>query len=136
MKDTRDDLFRQAPEPLEKTGIKLSGGSVLLCALAAVCVTALCLLAAARSGASMRLSQAAADVSAGYYAACLEANRDIASARENGDIAGIDRYYDISDRQALHVSVMFQPDGRYDILEWQSVVNGAWEPDTGLDVAQ
>lgn len=128
--------FRSEPEPLQDSGIKLSGGSVLLCALAAVCVTALCLLAAARSGASMRLSQAAADVSEGYYSACLEANRDIANARENGDIAGLDRDYAISDKQALHVSVIFGPDGRYEISDWQAIVNSDWSPDTSLGVAQ
>lgn len=107
----------------------------MLCALAALCVTVLNLLAISRAEASMRLSQAAADETAGYYAACLDANSDIAKLRTEQADGAFEKTYRISGAQELIVRAGMSG-GNYTIYEWRSVPSGDWSPDPALDVAK
>ena len=112
-----------------------SGGAGLLCAMAAACMAALCLLALQASGSALELSRACAAETEGSYAACLEANRDLAGLRQDGG-GTLDRTYRISDAQELHVLAEAGADGSYEIIEWRPAPSGDWVPDDGLGVAE
>lgn len=115
-------------------GPRLSGGAILLCTLAALCVIVLNLLAISRVNASFRLAQAAAGETAGYYQACLEAERDLAAARETGDAVLFQKTYRISDVQVLTVEAEIFG-GDYTVRTWQAGANPYdWTPDQDLDV--
>lgn len=116
-------------------GTGFSGGAVILCALAALCVVVLNLMAATRAEASMRLARAAADETAGYYGACLEANRDIADLRASGKDWALEKTYRISDAQELTVRAGASG-GAVTVYEWRSVPSGTWSGDQRLDVAK
>ena len=115
-----------------------SGGAILLCAVSALCVTALCLMALSRASASQRMARRAADEAAGYYAACMAADADIAAERAAGHASAVpfEGDYAISDTQSLHVEAEIGPGKAYRILEWRAVPVSDWAPDTGLGVAQ
>lgn len=113
-----------------------SGGAGLLCAIAAVCMAALCVLALQAADSASKLSRACADECAGYYAACLEANRDLAGLRSAPGGGELDGAYKISDAQELQVRAAAYGGGSYEIYEWRSVPAGDWVPDDGLGVAQ
>lgn len=135
---SEQNFYRRGVTPQDDNpdGPRLSGGAILLCTLAALCVIVLNLLAISRVNASLRLAQAAADETIGYYQACLEANRDLAAARETGDAISFQKTYRISDAQALTVEADVS-DHDYQIKIWQAGVNlYDWTPDQELDVIQ
>ena len=127
--------MRREPAPLENGGGGVSGGAILLAALAALCVVSLSLLSLARLSASEALTRKALDEAAGYYNACLEANADIAAMRSAGLEKRYEGEYGISAAQDLHASVLIRGDGSYEILSWKAVPRGDWEPDGTLGVA-
>lgn len=135
---SEQNFYRQGATPRDESpgGLRLSGGAILLCTLAALCVIVLNLLAISRVNASFRLAQAAADETAGYYRACLEADRDIAAARETGDAVLFQKTYRISDVQVLTVEAEISGQD-YTIRTWKAGDNSHdWTPDQGLDVVK
>lgn len=135
MSGNMKSMFRREIKEPDPPAGGISGGAVILCALAALCIVTLDIMAAARVSGASRLTQASVQATEAYYAACLEANRDIADMRSAGTDVAVSRDYPISDTMSLHVRFRVSG-GSYEILEWRSVNTGAWEPDTGLDVAK
>lgn len=127
--------MRREPAPLENGGGGVSGGAVLLAALAALCVVSLSLLSLARLSASEALARKAMDEAAGYYDACLAADSDIAALRAAGRETAFEAEYGISAAQDLHVAVDIHEDGSYTVLSWKAVSRGDWAPDGALGVA-
>lgn len=132
---TRQDPFRRPPDgAIGKTG-GISGGAVLMCAAAALCVTALCLLSLARVQASSNLTEKAFAEASGYYDALLAANTDIADARLDGVEGTFRKTYPISDTQLLVVEAGITQDGRCSITECRAVPADTWSADSRLHVA-
>lgn len=135
---SEQNFYRHGVTPQDDNsgGPRLSGGAILLCTLAALCVIVLNLLAISRVNASFRLARTAADETIGYYQACLEANRDLAAARETGDTISFQKIYRISDAQVLTVEADVS-DHDHRIKTWQAGMNlYDWAPDQELDVIQ
>lgn len=136
MNDRQTNLFRRDIRIQESNTHGFApGGAIILCALAALCIVVLNLMAVVRVGASERLSAAAANETALYYQACLDANTAIANASHDGFSGVLDQTYRISDAQALHIEVSIE-NGAYEIREWKSVSTGDWDPDQTIDVAK
>lgn len=130
-------LCRNTAGSHTKNRLGVSGGAVILCALSALCVTALCLMALSKASSAAAISEQTAAEAAGYYAACLDADTDIADIRSRNMDGSLlfERDYMISDTQVLRVRVSIGPGVDYEILEWRAAPVSDWSPDTSLDVA-
>lgn len=129
------NVFRQNPAPYEKKGTApVSSGAVLLCSMAALCLVVLNLVALSTADGAKRLSDACVWNIENYYEACLEANKDIADARNDGFVGMYQNTYRITEAQSLRVAVAIFSDGTYEVMIWQQVRDGEWIPDLGLDV--
>lgn len=130
------------------------GGSSLLVVFAVLALTVFALLSLSTVQADVRLADASAQAVTGYYAADVKAQEILARLRNGETVEGVEMelakvdYIDrpgglvrscfyavpISDTQELQVEVILYGDGGYDILRWQAVPIGEWEPDDTLNV--
>ena len=129
------------------------GGSSLLVAFAVLALTVFALLSLSTVRADVRLADASAQAVTDYYAADCAAQKILARLRNGETVEGVELetakvdYIDrpaglvrtsryavpISDTQELQVEVILYG-GDYEILRWQAVPIGEWEPDDHLDV--
>lgn len=123
------------------------GGSSLLVAFAVLALTVFALLSLSTVRADVRLADASAQAVTDYYAADCAAQEVLARLRNGEMPVGVsDHSYDswhtgtrytyacpISDTQELQVEVILYGTD-YEILRWQAVPTGEWEPDDHLDV--
>lgn len=109
----------------------IGGGVLLLCCMSALCLAVLAMLAMSSARAHKAASDACLAETAGYYAACLEADRALASWRQAGGDGTFEERFHISDAQELHVLAI---DG--DIVTWAPVPSGGWEADEYIEVIQ
>ena len=79
-------MFRRDPGKYERASGMPPGGAALMCAMAALCLSGLSLLSLNTAAAAKRLSDACVRNVQGYYGACLEADREIASHRSEGTV--------------------------------------------------
>ena len=133
------------------------GGASLLVIFAVLALTVFALLSLSTVRADGRLSEASAQAVKDYYAADSKAQAVLAwlrtgEGKENLSLpedfamsTSISDYptrsetvhayvIPISDTQELQVEVALYADGSYDILRWQAVPIGEWEPDDTLNV--
>lgn len=122
------------------------GGSSLLVIFAVLCLTIFALLSMSTVQADKRLADAAAQTVIGYYEADTRAEEILARLRagetpEGVEFSGEDQLIasyscPISSTQTLQVRVAFPNglDGDYEILRWQSVFTGDWDPDDTINV--
>lgn len=123
------------------------GGSSLLVAFAVLALTVFALLSLSTVQADVRLADASAQAVTDYYAADCQAQEILARLR-NGEmpVRVSSHSYDswhtgtrytyavpISDTQELQVEVILYGTD-YEILRWQAVPIGEWEPDDHLNV--
>lgn len=123
------------------------GGSSLLVAFAVLALTVFALLSLSTVQADVRLADASALAVTDYYAADCQAQEILARLR-NGEmpVRVSSHSYDswhtgtrytyavpISDTQELQVEVILYGTD-YEILRWQAVPIGEWEPDDHLGV--
>lgn len=126
------------------------GGSSLLVIFAVLCLTIFALLSLSTVQADGRLSDAAAEAVAGYYAADAQAEAILAQLRGGTYPEGVDvttftagpgpttvRYAcPITDTQELQVEIAFRGGlgDDYEILRWQAVSTADWVADESLHV--
>ncbi|MBD5118181.1 MAG: hypothetical protein HDT37_03585 [Clostridiales bacterium] len=134
------------------------GGSSLLVAFAVLALTVFALLSLSTVRADVRLADASAQAVTDYYAADCQAQAVLAYLRTGETVPGafpedlviqitfteyvdrpgerVDAYaIPISDTQELQVEVVWHGAGYdYEILRWQAVPVGEWEPDDHLNV--
>ena len=133
------------------------GGASLLVVFGVLCLTVFALLSLSTVQANQRLSETSAQAVADYYAADCQAQTILACLRTGTDFpadlpedfhmsAAVSDYPDrpgdtvynyacaLSDVQELQVEVRVGADGAYEVLCWQVVPVGEWEPDEGLDI--
>lgn len=120
-----------AAEP-EKRGS--GGGLLLLCAACALCLSVLAMLAMSSARAHKAASDACLAETAGYYAACLEADTWLALYRNGGESGRFERSFVISDAQDLHVVADVLEDGTVTVVTWAPVPSGGWETDDIIEV--
>ena len=111
------------------------GGMGLMTVFAVLCLVSFGLLSFTTARSADRLGQKTAAVTDGYYRAEYEANCILAALRQgivtdsvvrDGDVYAYDCM--VSEYQALSVEVRVQ-DSDYEILSWQLVSVGSWEPE-------
>ena len=126
----------------EKRGLPLTGGSMLLTAVAVLCLVTFSLLALSTARAGRRLSIRSQEAVAAYYRADCRAEEILARLRagempegvteENGVFTYL---CPISQDRTLQVQVRM--DGsNYTVLQWQAVTSGSWQADDSLPVWQ
>lgn len=111
------------------------GGTLLLCAVCALCLAVLAMLAMASARAHKAASDACLAETAGYYGACLEADRSLAAWRMSGEGAVFEALFRISDAQDLQVRAERVPGG-VEIITWAPVPSGGWAADEYIEVIQ
>ncbi len=142
MPDKRQERF--SPPPV--------GGVSLLVVFAVLCLTVFALLALTTVQADNRLADSSARSVEAYYAADCQAQEILARLRagevpegvELRDWPGYGIYtasytVPISDTQELQVEVELTEEEahinwRYEVVRWQAVPAGQWEPDGSLDI--
>ena len=118
-----------------------TGGISLLVIFAVLCLTIFALLSLSTVQADARLAAASEQAVVDYYTADCKAQEILAQLRvgqrPEGVIAVGNEYYgysgDISDNRELRVEVRING-SEYEILRWQAVFTGDWEPDETLQV--
>jgi len=124
----------------ERVKLPAVGGSSLLVIFTVLCLTVFALLGLETVRANCRLTDAAADSVASYYAADAQAESIVALLR-TGEIPDyVLQDEDVctfactaGDTQALVVSVRIVGDD-YEILSWQSVPSAEWQAADSLNV--
>lgn len=116
------------------------GGSSLLVIFAVLCLTVFALLTLTAVQADGRLQQAEVQGVTNYYAAEGAAQQILARLREGIVPDGVTQQGSvfsymcpISENQSLAVTVRVEGQ-TYQVLRWQTVYAGSWQPDTGLPV--
>lgn len=112
------------------------GGLLLLCAVSALCLAVLAMLAMSSAASHKAVSDACLAETDGYYRACLEADRELARRRQDRETGLFHGTYGISGSQELLVEFEVFPDGSYEVHVWSPVPSGGWEEDTSLEVIQ
>lgn len=126
------------------------GGSSLLVAFAVLALTVFALLSLSTVQADVRLADASTQAMESYYAADCQAQEILARLRSGELPEGVtNHFYDydpwhtgvrytyacpISDTQELQAEVVIYSVSDYEILRWQAVPVGKWEPDDSLQV--
>ena len=125
-----------------RISIPAFGGSSLLVIFAVLCLTLFALLGLSSAQASERMSEAAAESVAAYYAADYDAERTLALLRQGTVAANVHRDGNIyswscpvSERQSLKLEVRLEAE-KYEILRWQLVSTTEWVADDSLNVWQ
>ena len=125
-----------------KISIPAFGGSSLLVIFAVLCLTLFALLGLSTAQASRRMTDAAAEAAAAFYAADLEGERMLARLRQGEVPENVyceDNIYSwvcpVSARQNLEIEVYVDGD-EYEILRWQLVSVTDWVADDSLNVWQ
>ncbi len=117
------------------------GGSALMVIFAVICLIIFAVLSLSTAQADNRLSESSAKAVREYYEADAEANRILALLRSGDtvdmDIEIVGDLYSysctISETRTLLVSVRIHGED-IEIVRWQEVYTGDWNPDTSLDV--
>ena len=118
------------------------GGSSLLVAFAVLALTVFALLSLSTVQADVRLADASAQAVTDYYAADCQAQEILARLRNGETVEGVESLMPeermsyavpISDTQELQVEVILYGSD-YEILRWQAVPIGEWEPDDHLNI--
>ena len=122
------------------------GGSSLLVAFAVLCLTVFALLSLSTVRADGRLADASAQAVQDYYAADCQAQELLARLRNGEKPEGVEFYGSglsyasyacpISETQELQVTVLLGgvSGADYEVIRWQAVPSGEWEPDESLYV--
>lgn len=110
------------------------GGMLLLCAVCALCLAVLAMLSMSSARAHKAASDACLAETAGYYAACLEADQELAAWRAAGNTGIFERSFRISEAQDLHVRAVAYMDGHLGIETWAPVPSGGWETEEIIEV--
>jgi len=116
------------------------GGISLLTVFAVLCLTTFALLSLTTVQANRRLSDAAAQAAADYYAADCEAQAILARLRAGEIPEGVAQDGNIytyacpiSSTQELEIEVQVQGTD-YTVLRWQAASIGEWETDNSLEL--
>ena len=117
-----------------------AGGSSLLLMASVLCAAVFALLCLSAAAGDTRLNEQSLAAVTGYYAADAAAEETLALLRQGVVPAGVTaengvyRYFcPISETQTLAVEVRVTG-ADYEILRWQSVGTGQWQPDGHLNV--
>ena len=119
----------------------VSGAASLVMIFCILCLVIFSVLTLAAADREARLSEMTARSAAEYYQADHDATV-IAAALRSGAEPGVDIEWDgdtasfllpIGDSLGLDVAVAVR-DGTCEILRWQTVYTGSWEPDEYLDL--
>lgn len=111
------------------------GSSSLLLVFLVLCLVIFAVLTLAGAQSDYRFSQRIADRRTAYYAACNQAEEEIARLSANGELAELSQDYSftvpIDEGQAL--SVVLSPDGKGGcaVTSWETVQTEAWTSDSG-----
>ena len=128
----------------EERGMPAVGTCSLLVIFAVLCLTVFALLGLSTVRADGRLSDASAKAVSAYYESDCQAEAILARLRAGELPEGVEESITpegrtcvytcpISDTQTLAVEVRLEG-ANYDILRWQAVYTGDWEPDETLDL--
>lgn len=116
------------------------GASSLLVILSVLMLTVFAVFSISMAGAEQKLTEMTVSAIADYYASDCEAERILSELRQSqlkeGTAAeeGVHTYTcRISGKKLLQVTV-FLSDVDYEILQWQGMPDGAWEPDDRIQV--
>lgn len=129
-----EDRIGVIPEPESGMRHGAGGGMLLLCTVCALCLAVLAMLSMSAARAHKAASDACLAETAGYYAACLEADTAIAGWLSDGNAGIFERSFTISDAQDLHVIAISCGDGRFEIDTWAPVPSGGWETEEIIEV--
>lgn len=129
-----EDRIGVIPEPESDIRRGAGGGMLLLCAVCALCLAVLAMLSMSAARAHKAASDACLAETAGYYAACLEADTAIAGWLSDGNTGIFERSFAISGAQELHVIAISPGDGRFEIDTWAPVPSGGWETEEIIEV--
>lgn len=126
------------------------GGVSLLVVFAVLCLTVFALLSLTTVQASRRLADASARAVKDYYAADVKAQEILARLRAGEVPEGVsehpeDSWHDplstrytyacpVSENRELQVEVLVNWDGSWQVLRWQMIPTGSWEPDDRLNL--
>lgn len=108
------------------------GSSSLLVVFLVLCLVIFAVLTLTSAQSDYRFSQRLADRRTAYYAACNQAEEQIAALSADGTLSHLTEAYafqvPIDERQALSVVLEPDGDGGFTVTSWQTVTTADWTP--------
>lgn len=108
--------------------------SILLVAMACLCLAVFAMLGMSSAMAHKRISDAGIVELEGYYQAAYDAEQDFAAALEFGESGTYSGRYHISDAQSLEVEYVIYENRRGEIIRWTPVPAGEWAEEEIIEV--
>lgn len=108
--------------------------SILLVAMACLCLAIFAMLGMSSAMAHKRISDAGIVELEGYYQAAYDAEQDFATALEFGEPGTYSGSYYISDAQSLEVEYVIYEGRRGEIVRWTPVPTGEWAEEEIIEV--